>query len=127
MFASWPLRAERRSQDLLLDRVIAADHLVHALRRDDRDIIGADQLGQATVVVGVRLGEEHGEQRLAQCCHAPAQHPAVGDRQQAVDRDHARRGLDEVCVHQRSGRGGRDAVDQRWFRHRRSLLSLSLR
>ena len=61
-----PFVSEHRAQDLLLERVVAADHGVDARRCDDGHVIAGDQLHDAAVVVGMRVGDEHRQQWLAQ-------------------------------------------------------------
>ena len=96
-----PLVAEHRPQDLLLDGVVPGDRVDDALRRDDRHVVAGDQLGQAAVVVRMRVRQQHRAQRLPQLFEPCAHRAAVGDGEQAVDRDHAGVGLDEVGVHER--------------------------
>jgi hypothetical protein len=68
-----PLLAEHRAQDLLLERVVAPDDGVDADGRDHRDIIRADELHDPAVVVGVRVGDEHGEEWLSERLEQPPQ------------------------------------------------------
>jgi hypothetical protein len=93
-----PLFAEHRPQDLLLGRIIAANHLGNTCRREDRHVGTLEDRGQGTVVVGVRMRDQHREQALAGRRHEGAEGVAVGDTERAVDRHHAVWNFDEVRV-----------------------------
>jgi len=80
-----PFVAEHRPQDLLLNRVVAADHLGHPRGREHRHIEIPHELHQPAVVVGMGVGDYHPEQGLAQLIHPRAERAAIRDGQGRVD------------------------------------------
>jgi hypothetical protein len=61
-----------------------------------------DDLAQPGVVVGMRVRHQRGQERLPDSVGSSAHLLRGRDRQQPVDRDHARYGFDEVRVDERT-------------------------
>ncbi len=114
---SRPLLAEHRAQDLLLERVVSADHGVDPNRGDDGHLDVSDELDDASVVIGVRVRDEHRQERLAERLELCAEGAAVGDGQRAVDCDDPLIRLDEVGVDEGARWARRVAVDASLLGH----------
>jgi hypothetical protein len=108
-----PLVPEHRSHDRFLLRVVADDRVDDALGRDDRNVVAGHELRETRVVVGMRVGEKHRLQRLAEPLEPAAHRGAVRDRQERVDGDDAGRRLDEVRVDERALLVGGEPVNDR--------------
>jgi hypothetical protein len=108
-----PLLPEHGSQDLLLERVVPADHRVDACGGDDGHVVARDELDDAAVVIRVRVRHEHRKERLAERLEPRAESSAVRDGERPVDRNDPVARLDEVRVDERSGRSRRVPVDAR--------------
>jgi hypothetical protein len=78
---------------------------------DHGDVVASDELDDAAVVVGMRVGDEDGQERLRQRLEPRAQGAALGDRERAVHRNDALVSLDEVGVNEPRLGPGRVSVD----------------
>ena len=59
-----PVLAEKRADDLILDGIVRRDRVDDSLRCVDRDVVAGDDLAERGVVVGVRVRQEGGQERL---------------------------------------------------------------
>ena len=81
--------------------------------RDHRHLLAREQLGDRVVVIGVRVRDEHAEQRLAERLEACPEGAAVGQQQRRVDRNDPVGALDQVGVDEQAGLAGAVGVHDR--------------
>src|SRR5439155_3657419 len=80
-----PLVAEERSPLRALRVVVLADLAVDIGERDDGDVVAGEQLRDRVVVVGMRMRDQHAEERLAQSLEAGAERLPVREQERRVD------------------------------------------
>ena len=61
-----PLCAKHGAQNLLLDRVVAADHCIDSGSRDHVHLVRAHELDDAAVMIRMSVRNEHRQERLAE-------------------------------------------------------------
>jgi hypothetical protein len=110
-----PLIAEHRAKDLLLDRVVATDHLGEPCDGEHGNVMVANDLDQATVVIGMGVSDDDAEKWRSEVVNERPEGTAVGDGERRVDDNGASWALDYVRVDRSFASGGGKAVDEiRW-------------
>jgi hypothetical protein len=75
--------------------------------------LAGDQLGDRVVVIGVRVCNQHAEERLSERLEARPKGVAVGEQQRRVDRYHTVGALDQVGVDEQPDLAGAVRVHDR--------------
>jgi hypothetical protein len=81
--------------------------------RDHRHLLAREQLGDRVVVIGVRVSDEHAQQRLPERLEACSEGAAVGEQQRRVDRDDPVGAFGQVGVDEQAGLAGAVSVHDR--------------
>ena len=83
--------------------VLGADLAVDVGVRDHRHLLAREQLADRVVVIGVRVRDQHAEQRLAERLEARPERAAVRQQQRRVDRHDPLGALHQVGVDEQPG------------------------
>jgi hypothetical protein len=108
-----PLVAEDRAPLGALGVVVITDLTIDVGESDDRHLLARQELGDGVVVVGMRMRDEHAEQRLVQRLETGSKGAPLGEQERGVDRRDPLRPLDEVGVDKEPGLAGAVGVDGR--------------
>ena len=81
--------------------------------RDHRHVLAGEQFGDRVVVVGVRVRDEHAQQRLPERLEPSPEGTTVRQQQRRIDRDHPVGAFDQVGVDEQPGLAGAVGVHDR--------------
>ena len=93
-----PFVPKHRPENLLLRVVVAANHLINTRHGVHGYISPIEQGSDASVMVGMTVGDDDRGERLPERLHARAERLPVRDTERRVDDNDAGRGLDEIGV-----------------------------